>query len=63
MKHFTNFTYALWVVLANAVGALAGAACFYIVAPDEFEHFGDEAHGLVDEARGLLQRSGPSVGV
>lgn len=59
VKHFWKIGYLLWVVLANLLGGIAGAACFYIVAPDEFAHFGEEAHGLMGEARSLLpsQRS------
>eukprot|EP00177_Eucheuma_denticulatum_P005186 GFKZ01009448.1.p1 GENE.GFKZ01009448.1~~GFKZ01009448.1.p1 ORF type:complete len:269 (-),score=31.25 GFKZ01009448.1:1337-2086(-) len=51
VKHFWKMIYVSWVILANAAGAVAGTAVFYIVAPDEFAHFGDEAHGLMDNAR------------
>lgn len=50
--------YMLWIVLAQAAGAVAGAFLFYLVAPDEFSHFGDEVHqfvgGVVDEASARL---------
>lgn len=55
MKLFFGPLYLLWVVIAQLLGGVLGAALFYIVAPDEFEHFNDEAHGIVDEARSLLQ--------
>lgn len=50
--------YAFWVVLANFIGAVLGAILFYIVDPEEFSHFGDEAHGLMAEARSLLPGQG-----
>lgn len=53
-KHFWRMVYVAWVVLANVLGSLAGAACFYIVAPDQLEHFAEEAHNLVDQARAAL---------
>lgn len=49
--------YVSWVILANAAGAVAGTAVFYIVAPDEFEHFGDEAHDLLDTARARVDEA------
>lgn len=55
MKLFFGPIYLLWVVVAELLGGVIGAALFYIVAPDEFEHFNEEAHGLVGEARALLQ--------
>lgn len=57
VKHFWKLAYMLWVSLANLLGGVAGAAVFYVVAPDEFEHFSDEAHGLADQARALLPTS------
>lgn len=33
---FTNFVYTAGVVVANLVGGTAAAACFYLVAPDQF---------------------------
>lgn len=35
-KGFANLSYVLAVVVANLLGGLAAAACFYVVAPDEF---------------------------
>lgn len=54
VKYVWKIGYALWVVLADLCGGLAGAALFYLAAPDEFAHFGEEAHDLVGEARSLL---------
>lgn len=54
VKHFWRVGYMLWVLVANLLGGIGGAAVFYIVAPDEFEHFSEEAHGLADQARTLL---------
>lgn len=54
VRHFWKFHYALWVTLANMIGAAVGTLMFYIVAPDEFEHFGEEVHALAGEARNLL---------
>lgn len=54
VKHFWKLPYMLWCVLAQLSGGLLGAFLFYVVDPEEFAHFSDEAHGLVDEARALL---------
>ncbi|CAN8070791.1 unnamed protein product [Agarophyton chilense] len=49
IKHFWKIPYMLWITLADMAGALAGAFVFYVVAPDEFEHFSDAAHQLSDQ--------------
>lgn len=56
MKHFSRLPYVLWIVLAQFIGSIAGAALFYIVASDEFEHWSDGAQDLADEARNLVPR-------
>lgn len=56
VRHFWKIPYVLWIVCAQMLGSIAGAALFYIVAPDEFEHWSDGAHDLVDEARNLVPR-------
>lgn len=57
VKHFWKLGYEGWLVFSQMVGAIAGAAAFYIVAPDEFEHFGEEAHGLMDAARSRVDEA------
>eukprot|EP00172_Hildenbrandia_rubra_P002638 Plantae.Rhodophyta-Hildenbrandia_rubra.ctg3635.p1 GENE.Plantae.Rhodophyta-Hildenbrandia_rubra.ctg3635~~Plantae.Rhodophyta-Hildenbrandia_rubra.ctg3635.p1 ORF type:complete len:243 (+),score=49.02 Plantae.Rhodophyta-Hildenbrandia_rubra.ctg3635:147-875(+) len=46
--------YILWIILAQLVGAVLGACAFYLVDPEEFSHFASEAHGMLDERRGLI---------
>ena len=41
--------YVLFAVLVQLLGSFAGAAVFYIVAPDEFEHFSSEYHEIRGE--------------
>lgn len=50
----SKIAYMLWIVLAQAAGGVAGAALFYLVAPDEFAHFNEEATRMVGEATSLL---------
>lgn len=46
-----KIAYMLWICLAQAAGGFAGALLFYIIAPDEFAHFSEEAHQLLDRQR------------
>lgn len=61
VRHFWKIAYVALVILANALGAVAGTAMFYLVAPDEFDNFGDEVQAIVDEARsrgsGMVQQA------
>lgn len=42
-----KIAYMLWIILAEALGAVAGAALYYLVAPEDFEHFNEEARNLL----------------
>lgn len=42
-----KIAYMLWSILAQAAGGICGALLFYIVAPDEFMHFNEEAHNIL----------------
>lgn len=46
-----KIAYMLWIVLAQAAGGFCGALLYYIVAPDEFPHFNEEAHEQIQAAR------------
>lgn len=54
LKGLAHPVYMLWIVLFQLVGGVAGAMMFYLVAPDEFGHFGEEAHRVIGEAASLL---------
>lgn len=57
-KGFQHLSYALAVCVADLIGGALAALAFFLVAPDEFEHFGDEAHGVM-EAAGLTTEHKP----
>lgn len=48
----SKIAYMLWIILAQALGGVAGAALYYLVAPEEFEHFNEEASNLLRQAGG-----------
>jgi aquaporin Z len=50
--------YGLWIILANLAGGILGAFIYYVSAPDEFKHFGENIGQLSEEARSLLPSSG-----
>lgn len=43
--------YMLWIVIAEAVGGIAGALLYYLVAGDEAGNFGEEAQALLQQRR------------
>lgn len=47
-----KIAYMLWIILAQAAGAILGVMFFYIVEPDEFSHFNEEAHALIRRPAG-----------
>jgi len=47
-KSFYKMAYVGLIVVGELVGGAIAALLFFVVAPDEFEHFGDEAHGVME---------------
>lgn len=50
--------YMIWIVVFQMLGGLAGACLFYLVAPDVFGRFAEEAHRVIGEATNLLPQRG-----
>lgn len=54
VKNVWKLSYVLWITVAELLGGIVGAGMFYLVAPDEFEHFNPDGDSVMEEARSLL---------
>mmetsp|Transcript_15585 Transcript_15585/g.41920 ORF Transcript_15585/g.41920 Transcript_15585/m.41920 type:complete len:241 (-) Transcript_15585:252-974(-) len=54
VKGIRHFAFAAWTVLAQLLGGVLGAFFYYLVAPADFEHFGENVGDLKSEAKSLL---------
>lgn len=61
-KGLYNIPYCGFIVVGELIGGALAAFLFFMVAPDEFVHFGDEAHGVMEaqelEAHAATETSG-----